>query len=109
MWYDEFNEAFCFEENLFFFLAPTDREYVLVDKDGDSTRAPQTEIMSFDGISQSVIIDKSQFSGQLKTDFTIRMWMKHADQSDEEKENILCKSDRKCNDEGDFFFSLFSA
>jgi len=88
--------AFCFS-------ASVNREYVLAAKDGDSSRAPNTEIMSFDGISQSVTIDKSLFSSELKNDFTIRMWMKHADQNDQEKENILCKSDRKCNEEKCFF------
>jgi len=85
--------------------ASANREYVLVAKDGDSSRAPDTEIMSFDGISQSVTIDKSLFSSELKNDFTIRMWMKHADQNDQEKENILCKSDRKLKNR--HHFALF--
>jgi hypothetical protein len=52
--------------------------------------------MSFDGINEASIVDKKDFSGEFNTDFIIRMWMKHSDQGDSEKEHIFCKSDEKC-------------
>ncbi|CAF3887254.1 unnamed protein product [Rotaria sordida] len=71
------------------------REYVLIPKDIDYNQAPQSRYMSFDGINQVSIIHKTDFSGQLKNDFTIRMWMKHTDEENDGKEHIFCKTDEK--------------
>ncbi|CAF1435096.1 unnamed protein product, partial [Adineta ricciae] len=62
-----------------------DHEYVFVPKDVDSDRAPQSIYMSFDGLNQASIVQKTEFSGQLKNTFAIRMWMKH---SNSEKRSI---------------------
>jgi hypothetical protein len=52
-------------------------------------------VKSFDGINEASIVDKKDFSGEFNNDFIIRMWMKHSDQGDSEKEHIFCKSDEK--------------
>ncbi|CAF0892158.1 unnamed protein product [Rotaria sp. Silwood1] len=71
------------------------RDYVLIPKDVDNNQAPQSHYMSFDDIKQPSVISKTDFSGQFKNDFTIHMWMKHADEENDEKEHIFCKTDEK--------------
>ncbi|CAF1018548.1 unnamed protein product [Adineta steineri] len=71
------------------------REYVLIPKDVDYNQAPKTRSMSFDGFNQASIIPKADFSGQLNNNFTIRMWMKHSNEENSDKEHIFCKSDEK--------------
>ncbi len=95
MLYVVLRKSFCLRFD-FSFQASIDREYVLIAKDVDSNQAPQSRFMSFDGINQASIVQKNKFSGQLNNDFTIRMWMKHSYQGNDEKEHIFCKSDEKC-------------
>jgi hypothetical protein len=54
--------------------------------------------MLFNGINQAVIINQSTFSGHFNNEFTIRMWMKHLNDNNNNngKEHIFCKSDEKC-------------
>jgi hypothetical protein len=83
-----------------FFLATTDREYVLLAKDGDSNDIPQSKIMTFNGYNQAVLVNQSDFSGHFNNEFVIRMWMKHThddkNNHNNDKEHIFCKSDEKC-------------
>jgi hypothetical protein len=95
MWYVSQKYHLCFL-NLFFFEAPLNREYVLIPKDIDYNEAPLSRYMSFDGDSQAIIVQKANFSGQFNKDFTIRMWMKHADDESDDKQHIFCKTDEKC-------------
>ena len=78
------------------FSAPINREYVLIAKEVEENQPPQSSIMSFDGINDATIVDKNDFSGEFQSNFAVRMWMKHSDQDDNEKEHIFCKSDEKC-------------
>jgi hypothetical protein len=83
----------------FFLLVTTNREYTLLAKDGDSNGVPQSKITTFNGYDQALIVNQSQFSGHLNTEFTIRMWMKHTNDghnNNNDKEHIFCKSDQKC-------------
>lgn len=78
-------------------LVPVNREYVLISKDSDSYQtSPQANWMSFDGIKDASIVKARDFSGRLNRAFTVRMWMKHANDDDSEKEHIFCQSDQKC-------------
>lgn len=51
--------------------------------------------MSFDGIKDASIVKTRDFSGRLNRAFTVRMWMKHGNDDDSEKEHIFCQSDQK--------------
>lgn len=77
------------------FIVYTDRKYTLVQKDADVNQPPQINFASFDGLTQSSIIPKVDFSGEFKNDFTVRMWMKRDDEESTGKEHIFCKSDEK--------------
>jgi hypothetical protein len=80
-----------------FILVPVNREYVLISKDSDADQTPpQANWMSFDGIKDASIVKTRDFSGRLNRAFIVRMWMKHADDDDSEKEHIFCQSDQKC-------------
>lgn len=92
----------------FLFQVSEDHEYVLIAKDEDYNHAPKSRFMSFDGINQATIVQKKDFSGQLNSDFTIRMWMKHSNDETDEKEHIFCKSDERCK-KIKFLFSLLSS
>jgi hypothetical protein len=53
--------------------------------------------MTFNGLNQALVINQSEFSGHLNNEFTIRTWMKHtSDSNNNEKEHIFCKSDGQC-------------
>ncbi|CAF1551747.1 unnamed protein product, partial [Adineta steineri] len=77
----------------------TNREYVLLEKDGNSNEIPQSKIMTFNGYNQALIVNQSQFSGHLNNEFTIHTWMKHTNDGNNnhnnEKEHVFCKSDEK--------------
>jgi hypothetical protein len=87
-------------ETLIFILATIHREFVLLPKDVNANEVPKSNIMSFDGRSQSLIVKKSDFSGHLNNEFIIRVWMKHSnyghDDTNNDKEHIFCKTDDKC-------------
>jgi hypothetical protein len=70
----------------------------------DYNQAPQARSMSFDGVNQAVIVQKTDFSGRLNENFIVRMWMKHTYGGNNEKEHIFCKSDEKCKQEFVFLF-----
>jgi hypothetical protein len=40
-------------------------------------------------------VNQSEFSGHFNNEFTIRLWMKHSNDDNNEKEHIFCKSDEK--------------
>jgi hypothetical protein len=73
------------------------REYILLSKDENLHDIPSSNIMLFNGINQAVIINQSTFSGHFNNEFTIRMWMKHLNDNNNNngKEHIFCKSDEK--------------
>ncbi|UJR27982.1 hypothetical protein I4U23_009240 [Adineta vaga] len=80
----------------------TDREYILLEKDGHTNGIPSSKIMTFNGYNQALTVNHSQFSGHLNNEFTIQMWMKHANDGNHnnnnngnEKEHVFCKSDEK--------------
>ncbi|CAF0754565.1 unnamed protein product [Adineta steineri] len=77
----------------------TNREYILLEKDGNSNEIPQSKIMTFNGYNQALIVNQSQFSGHLNNEFTIHTWMKHTNDGNNnhnnEKEHVFCKSDEK--------------
>lgn len=78
--------------------ATINREHVLLPKDLDVNRPPKSEIRSFDGYTQAMVIDKTTFSGEFSEQFTIRMWMKHsAEEDSSDKHHVFCKSDNKCS------------
>jgi hypothetical protein len=89
-------KIFLLSEICSFLKASVNREYVLIPKDVDYNQAPQSRYMSFDDVNQASIVQKTDFSGQLNNDFTIRMWMKHSNEGNNDKEHIFCKSDEKC-------------
>ena len=72
------------------------REYVLLPKDLNFNAAPKSEIRTFDGLTNAMVIKKTDFSGHFNDQFTIRMWMKHGDeQENTDKHHVFCKSDEK--------------
>lgn len=95
------------ESDRFLLLATVDREYVLLPKDSNEQQIPQKQIRTFDGRGQSMIVNKTDFPGHFDEEFTIRMWMKHAnDEENNEKHHIFCKSDEKCKEVRRFSFLL---
>ncbi|CAF1423677.1 unnamed protein product [Rotaria magnacalcarata] len=75
----------------------TEREYILLPKDDKPNEIPQSRVVTFNGFSQALIVNQSEFSGHLNKELTIRMWMKHANENknDNNKQHIFCKSDKK--------------
>ena len=99
-----FNNAVCLRErntgsqvDVLSFSATVNREYVLLPKDANGNEIPKSQIRSFDGYAQSIIVNETDFSGHFNDEFIIRMWMKHAnDDENSDKHHIFCKSDEKC-------------
>jgi gentisate 1,2-dioxygenase len=78
------------------FLATVNQQYVLLPQESDPKHIPRTQIRSFDGHGQSLIVNKTMFSGHFNDEFIIRMWMKHTNDDDNnDKHHIFCKSDEK--------------
>jgi hypothetical protein len=73
----------------------TKREYNLLPKNEDSNEIPPSRKTVFNGLGQAIIVNQSEFSGHFNNEFTIRMWMKHSNDNNNEKEHIFCKSDEK--------------
>lgn len=102
MWYVKKNDRFwkinaCVCVCGICFLAPVNREYVLISKDSESDQAPDSNWMTFDGIKDASVVKTRDFPGRLNREFVVQMWMKHADLYDNTgKEHIFCQSDQKC-------------
>lgn len=73
--------------------ATINREYVLLAKD-QSNDLPPSRAMSFNGLNEAHIVNKTDFAGHFNSEFTIRMLMRHTSGSGD-KEHIFCKSDEK--------------
>ena len=77
-------------------VAPTTKEYQLVGNAEETSRLPPSNPMLFEDESQAFVVPTANFSGQFKSDFIIRLAMKHAADDSDEKEHIFCQSDEKC-------------
>lgn len=96
--------------------ATIDRKYTLLPKDEYSNGITPTKITPFNGIDQALVINQTKFSGHFDNEFTIQMWMKHANDNNNknDKEHIFCKTDEKCmlnsigNSAKNFIYFFFS-
>lgn len=76
--------------------APTTKQYQLIGNDQDTTdQLPPTHPMLFEDETQAFLVPNANFSGKFKSDFIIRLKMKHAADDADEKEHIFCQSDEK--------------